>query len=86
MRRRAGYIPVMSLEAMVFGLPSPPSTHGRERVGWRRRQLLAVGLEEHLARNLAEILDLDLHALLELMERGCPPRHAAMILEPVGAL
>lgn len=52
-------------------------------VAWRRRQLVAAGFPADLAGALAEESGLDLHALLELVERGCPPALAARILAPV---
>ena len=53
-----------------------------EVVAWRRRQLLAAGFPPDLAEPLAGDARADLHALLELVERGCPPELAARILAP----
>jgi hypothetical protein len=50
---------------------------------WRREQLLASGFDESLARRLADDCGIDLHALIELVERGCPPPLAARILAPL---
>jgi hypothetical protein len=36
-----------------------------------------------LAQQLAATPDIDLHALLELVDRGCPPALAARILAPL---
>ncbi len=62
------------------------STHsGRQReevVDWRRRQLLDGGFFLPLATVLAADGRVDLHALLQLVERGCPPALAARILAP----
>jgi hypothetical protein len=52
-------------------------------VAWRREQLLASGFDESLARQLADDCGIDLHALIELVERGCPPALAARILAPL---
>ena len=52
-------------------------------VAWRRRRLLDAGFEEDLADALAGEHRVDLHAVLELVERGCPPVLAARILSPV---
>ena len=52
---------------------------------WRREQLLASGFGELLAAQLAEEGGIDLHALIELVERGCPPALAARILAPLDA-
>jgi hypothetical protein len=51
--------------------------------GWRLCWLLDAGFDEALARRLAESTDVDLHALLELVDQGCPPELAARILSPV---
>lgn len=53
-----------------------------EVVAWRRRQLVAAGFPADLAGTLAEESGFDLHALLQLVERGCPPVLAARILAP----
>ena len=50
---------------------------------WRRRTLAAAGFDEDLARRLTAERALDLHALLELVDRGCPPPLAARILAPL---
>jgi hypothetical protein len=50
---------------------------------WRRRRLLAAGFAAGLASELAAQCDTDLHALLELVDRGCPPELAARILAPL---
>jgi hypothetical protein len=52
-------------------------------VGWRCEQLRASGFDAALARTLATELAFDLHALIELVERGCPPPLAARILAPL---
>jgi hypothetical protein len=56
-------------------------------IGWRERQLCASGFPPSLAAAAAADERLDLHALIELAERGCPPHLAIRILaplEPVG--
>ena len=55
---------------------------GEDVVAWRERQLLRAGFAPALAGALARDPRLDLHALLELVERGCPPDLAARILAP----
>jgi len=50
---------------------------------WRRRRLLAAGFASDLAAHLAENCAVDLHAVLELIDRGCPPELAARILAPL---
>jgi hypothetical protein len=49
---------------------------------WRVRRLRAAGFARPLAQRLASTPDIDLHALLELVDRGCPPPLAARILAP----
>jgi hypothetical protein len=51
-------------------------------VAWRRRRLLDAGFGADLAAALAADRRTDLHALLELVERRCPPALAARILAP----
>ena len=51
--------------------------------GWRQRTLAAAGFDEALAARLAEQPQLDVHAVLELVDAGCPPRLAARIVQPL---
>lgn len=50
---------------------------------WRRCLLLGAGFDDELATRLALIREVDVHALLELVDRGCPPPLAARILSPL---
>ena len=50
-------------------------------VGWRASRLLDSGFPVDLAQSLAR-QRVDLHALLQLVDRGCPPHLAARILSP----
>jgi hypothetical protein len=54
-------------------------------IGWRLRQLRAAGFPEALARSLARDGRYDLHALIELVERGCDPLVAMRIVAPLEA-
>jgi len=56
---------------------------GDEVSRWRRDQLLAAGFAQQLASAIARSRGYDLHALIELVERGCPPSLAARILAPL---
>jgi hypothetical protein len=55
----------------------------REVVRWRREQLAETGFSSPLAAEVANGARYDLHALIELVERGCPPELAARILAPL---
>ncbi|PVU82582.1 hypothetical protein DDP54_05740 [Cellulomonas sp. WB94] len=50
---------------------------------WRLCRLLESGFPQGLAQRLASTRTVDLHALLQLVDRGCPPELAARILSPV---
>jgi hypothetical protein len=50
---------------------------------WRHEQLVASGFARPAADRLAEDERYDLHALIELVERGCPPELAERILAPL---
>jgi hypothetical protein len=56
---------------------------GHEVVRWRREQLVGSGFPLPLAARLAKDGRYDLHALIELAERGCRPELAVRILAPV---
>jgi hypothetical protein len=51
-------------------------------VGWRCEQLLQSGFPPPLAARAAADPRYDLHRLIELVERGCPPDLAVRILAP----
>jgi hypothetical protein len=50
---------------------------------WRCEQLARTGFERALAVRLARDARYDLHALIELVERGCEPGLAVRILAPL---
>jgi hypothetical protein len=52
-------------------------------VGWRRDQLADAGFPPRLAAAVACDPAFDVHALIELAERGCPPELAVRILAPL---
>jgi hypothetical protein len=58
-------------------------TEKRSIVGWRRDRLAAAGFPLPLAANIATDAGYDLHAVIELVERGCPPELAVRILAPL---
>jgi hypothetical protein len=55
-------------------------------IAWRVGRLRSAGLDPKLARLLADDRRYDLHALLELVDRGCPPALAVRILAPIDAV
>jgi hypothetical protein len=55
----------------------------RDVLHWRRERLVQAGAPPPLATRLAHDEHYDLHALIELLERGCPPELAARILAPL---
>ena len=63
-------------------LGTDPTPRG-ELAKWRLKQLLRTGFDADLAASIASDCAFDLHALIELVERGCPPRLAARILAPL---
>jgi hypothetical protein len=44
---------------------------------------MGSGFPPRLARRVAHDVSYDLHALIELVERGCPPALAVRILAPL---
>jgi hypothetical protein len=54
-----------------------------EVVRWRREQLTDSGFPLSVAARLAEDARYDLHALIELVDRGCPPDLAVRIVAPL---
>lgn len=62
--------------------PGPASGSGAVAT-WRRDRLVEAGFGQELAMRLSTTPGIDLHALLNLVDRGCPPELAAKILEPL---
>jgi hypothetical protein len=50
---------------------------------WRVQRLLSAGFDVALAGRLARQESVDLHEVLELVDRGCPPSLAARIVAPL---
>ena len=50
---------------------------------WRRCRLLEAGFPAETRGRLAADRRFDLHALLELVDRGCPPSLAVRIVGPL---
>ena len=66
-----------STHGMPLAVRTIPSA---EVVTWREHRLRLAGFDEGLSRLLAADADVDLHELLNLVDRGCPPPLAARIL------
>ena len=52
-------------------------------VRWRRDQLVACGVPGRMAVGLARNPTCDVHQMIDLVERGCPPHLAVRILAPL---
>jgi hypothetical protein len=50
---------------------------------WRYELLIRAGFGPALARQIIGDPRIDIHRLLELIDRGCPPHLAARILAPL---
>ena len=66
---------------MQIGLRHQGDLH--EVASWRREQPLAAGFDYGLAERIADDFRYDIHALIELVERGCPSHLAVRILAPL---
>ena len=51
-------------------------------VAWREARLRVAGFAWETASELSRHEAVDIHALLDLVDRGCPPHLAARILAP----
>jgi hypothetical protein len=61
-------------------IPREPGSRLRE---WRRHRLIHAGVPTELAEAVARDHRFDVHALLELLDRGCDPRLAIRIVAPL---
>jgi hypothetical protein len=52
-------------------------------LSWRVALLSDAGFAQEIAERVARDQGYDLHALLDLVDRGCPPELAVRILAPV---
>jgi hypothetical protein len=60
-----------------------PSAQPDRVVAWRIERLREAGFPARLADTLARDTRYDVHAVLELTDRGCPAELAARILAPI---
>jgi hypothetical protein len=61
----------------------PASAQSVAVVTWRTERLTAAGLPAALARSIAADCGYDLHALLSLVDDGCPAELAMRIIAPL---
>ena len=67
------------------GVMSKIQIPDQDLVAWRRQRLCAAGFAAGLADEVSRECAMDLHALLGLVDRGCPPDLAVRILAPLDA-
>ena len=65
------------------GGQAPAGKGTNDAVAWRRALLRRAGFGTTLTEDLSRECAVDLHALIELVERGCPPPLAARIMAPL---
>ncbi len=61
---------------------STTSAQSPSVIKWRTERLVAAGFDHELAVRVAADGGFDLHEMLELTDRGCPPKLAARIAAP----
>ena len=65
------------------GGQAPAGKEPNDAVAWRRARLRKAGFGAALTEELSHECAVDLHALIGLVERGCPPPLAARIMAPL---
>jgi hypothetical protein len=65
------------------GGQAPTGRENTDAVAWRRARLRRAGFDIALTEELSRECAVDLHALIGLVERGCPPPLAARIVAPL---
>jgi hypothetical protein len=65
------------------GGQAPAGGGANDVVAWRRARLRKAGFSAALTEELSHECAVDLHALIGLVERGCPPPLAARIMAPL---
>ena len=65
------------------GGQTPAGGVTNDAVAWRRARLRKAGFDTALTEQLSHECAVDLHALIGLVERGCPPPLAARIMAPL---
>lgn len=56
---------------------------GERIIAWRARLLLEAGFTATVAARMAAARGVDIHELLNLVDRGCPPELAVRIAGPL---
>ena len=69
-----------------MAIPAQQERENADVFAWRHDQLAQSGFPESLAARIAGDGRFDLHALIELVERGCAPELAVRILAPLDAV
>ena len=80
---RSCHTPGMTLLRPASGEHCRGNGPSADVLAWRLCRLLEAGYPRQLAETLASAREVDLHALLELVDRGCPPALAARIMSPI---
>lgn len=78
----ASQMPVMTYRTSKRAA-SAVASETSDVIAWRKRRLEHAGFDEARAAEFATDRRVDIHALLELVDRGCPPRLAGRILAPL---
>jgi len=64
-------------------MPQRAAPGSPDVIAWRRRRLEQAGFDASVAAGFAADPHVDLHVLLDLVDRGCPPHLAGRILAPL---
>ena len=75
--------PGMTINHVAPGAPCSADGPPVDVITWRLCRLQESGFARDLAARLASTSAVDVHALLQLVDRGCPPELAARILSPI---
>lgn len=71
------------MKAMQPASDREPGAMPADVCAWRMRVLSRAGFDSALAAEMARDQRYDLHSLLDLVDRGCPPHLAARIAAPI---
>ena len=64
----------------MAAVETPIETEAERVERWRTEELIRVGFDPDVAALMAMEPGVDLHAAIDLIDRGCPPDVAARIL------